>query len=230
MSVEQSVEWFASETEVIGKILSQSHSVHHKSHMTWPGLESRSRLWEAGDCLSCGTTLIGVMLRLRTSGKCRRILWKIVTNISEEQSAPITNILWPSNGNHPPNCTASQPSSTRTSDLASATRVQVMPECEELMAESECWWRNGFFNCCDVFELQRTEYGFCYSFNSEVSEVSTGWDYVDIVVSHVPPDTPCLNNLTFLLRLTHVCMFQCGRLLRSDWNRRFSGLSSKVVW
>jgi hypothetical protein len=40
MSVEQSVEWeLAGETEVLGKNLPQWHFLHHKSYMTWPGLE-----------------------------------------------------------------------------------------------------------------------------------------------------------------------------------------------
>nr|XP_012225938.1 PREDICTED: pickpocket protein 19-like [Linepithema humile] len=45
---------------------------------------------------------------------------------------------------------------------------EVMPRCDDLL--SECWWRNGDRNCCEIFEVQKTEYGFCYSFNSELSQ------------------------------------------------------------
>jgi Amiloride-sensitive sodium channel. len=47
--------------------------------------------------------------------------------------------------------------------------VQVIDSCKELFME-ECWWRNKYYDCCSLFELQKTEYGFCYSFNSETSE------------------------------------------------------------
>ncbi|CAO1307599.1 unnamed protein product [Diamesa serratosioi] len=40
--------------------------------------------------------------------------------------------------------------------------------CAELFIS--CWWRKSFFNCCDWFTLQKTEYGFCYSFNSFTNE------------------------------------------------------------
>jgi hypothetical protein len=50
MSVKQSVEWeLAGETEVLGEDLTQRHFGHHKSHMTWPGIEPVPPRLEAGD-------------------------------------------------------------------------------------------------------------------------------------------------------------------------------------
>jgi hypothetical protein len=46
ISVEQAVEWeLVGETELLEGNLPQCHFVHHKSHMTGPGIEPR----EAGD-------------------------------------------------------------------------------------------------------------------------------------------------------------------------------------
>jgi hypothetical protein len=57
MSVEQSVEWeLAGETEVLGENLPQYRFVHHKSHMTCPGLEpGPPRVKPATNLLSYGT-------------------------------------------------------------------------------------------------------------------------------------------------------------------------------
>jgi hypothetical protein len=48
MSVEQSVEWLAVETEVLEGNLPQCRFVHHKSDMTWRELESGPSRWEVG--------------------------------------------------------------------------------------------------------------------------------------------------------------------------------------
>ncbi|XP_023701694.1 pickpocket protein 19 [Cryptotermes secundus] len=47
--------------------------------------------------------------------------------------------------------------------------MEVISSCDELFVE-QCWWRNLDYDCCSLFELQKTEYGFCYSFNSETSQ------------------------------------------------------------
>jgi hypothetical protein len=37
------------ETEVLGENPLPCHYVHHKSHMTWPGIVRGKSRWEAGD-------------------------------------------------------------------------------------------------------------------------------------------------------------------------------------
>jgi hypothetical protein len=50
MSVEQSAEWeLPEETEVLIENLPQRHFIHHKSHMTWPGIATGPPRWGAGD-------------------------------------------------------------------------------------------------------------------------------------------------------------------------------------
>lgn len=57
-----------------------------------------------------------------------------------------------------------------------------MLTCSELFT-GNCWWRNRYLNCCEnFFELQKSEYGICYSFNSAVHEVGAGKS-VSVVVA-----------------------------------------------
>jgi hypothetical protein len=50
MIMEQLVEWeLVGETEVLGENLPHFYFVHHKSHMTWPGIEPGPPRWEASD-------------------------------------------------------------------------------------------------------------------------------------------------------------------------------------
>lgn len=44
---------------------------------------------------------------------------------------------------------------------------KVMHECKDLFVN--CWWRIRYINCCEIFTLQKTEYGLCWSFNSATS-------------------------------------------------------------
>ncbi|KAI5743302.1 hypothetical protein M8J77_016647 [Diaphorina citri] len=46
--------------------------------------------------------------------------------------------------------------------------LKLMPTIKEMF--EHCWWRGTHFNCEDILRLQRTEEGFCYSFNSKTAE------------------------------------------------------------
>jgi hypothetical protein len=47
--MENLVEWMAGETKVLGENLLRRHFVHHKSHLTRPGIEPGPPRWEASD-------------------------------------------------------------------------------------------------------------------------------------------------------------------------------------
>ncbi|XP_037731554.1 pickpocket protein 19 [Drosophila subpulchrella] len=42
-------------------------------------------------------------------------------------------------------------------------------QCEDILVTDSCRWRSSSFNCCDYFVMEKTEFGFCLVFNSEVS-------------------------------------------------------------
>lgn len=44
-----------------------------------------------------------------------------------------------------------------------------MYNCSEMF--ERCWWRNRFINCCDMFKVQKSEYGICHAFNSAASVI-----------------------------------------------------------
>ncbi|KAL1137933.1 hypothetical protein AAG570_009628 [Ranatra chinensis] len=54
--------------------------------------------------------------------------------------------------------------------------LKVMRPCNEMFSEL-CIWRSLEYNCCRLFELQKSELGFCYSFNSDTSEISKSLSY-----------------------------------------------------
>jgi hypothetical protein len=47
--MENLVEWIAGETEVLGENLPRRHFIHHKFHLTRPGIEPGPPRWEASD-------------------------------------------------------------------------------------------------------------------------------------------------------------------------------------
>ncbi|XP_017083077.1 pickpocket protein 19 [Drosophila eugracilis] len=42
-------------------------------------------------------------------------------------------------------------------------------KCEDIIVTHSCLWRSSSFNCCEYFVLEKTEFGFCLVFNSEIS-------------------------------------------------------------
>ncbi|KQS52076.1 pickpocket protein 19 [Drosophila erecta] len=42
-------------------------------------------------------------------------------------------------------------------------------KCEDIMVPKSCLWRSSSFDCCEYFVLEKTEFGFCLVFNSDIS-------------------------------------------------------------
>lgn len=51
--------------------------------------------------------------------------------------------------------------------------LTTLPTCGEIFGR--CRWHGQTIPCCEAFSLQRTEEGFCYSFNSLTSEAGSHW-------------------------------------------------------
>ncbi|XP_046674840.1 LOW QUALITY PROTEIN: sodium channel protein Nach-like [Homalodisca vitripennis] len=72
--------------------------------------------------------------------------------------------------------------------------VAVLPKCDEVFAS--CSWHGMTENCCEIFHIQRSEEGFCYSFNSFTSQRLKGCreqaynDHVEI--EDIQKDTECM--------------------------------------
>lgn len=47
------------------------------------------------------------------------------------------------------------------------THPQTAYSCGDLLRE--CWWRSRQINCCELFTMSKSEYGYCYSFNSQAA-------------------------------------------------------------
>ena len=47
-----------------------------------------------------------------------------------------------------------------------------MPSCSEFLRK--CWWRGEERNCSDLFDVRKTDDGFCCSFNT-LDQVSCDW-------------------------------------------------------
>ncbi|XP_025263766.1 pickpocket protein 19 [Camponotus floridanus] len=97
----------------------------------------------------------------------------------------------------------------------------VMPSCDQFL--SACWWRNADRNCCEIFEVQKTEYGFCYSFNSEMAVTSLAdptesrprkassygeWSGIKVTIHPgnitKPPDSNLIDGVIVIINEPHV--------------------------
>ncbi|XP_050426691.1 sodium channel protein Nach-like [Adelges cooleyi] len=78
-------------------------------------------------------------------------------------------------------------------DQITTMMLQLKPSINEMF--KKCYWRGTNYNCTDLLRLQRTEEGYCYSFNSKTAERSINDS--DITPPESKPDgslVPLRNN------------------------------------
>lgn len=68
-------------------------------------------------------------------------------------------------------------------DVSKLARFMAI-RCEDIMVNETCYWRKMKFQCCSRFILERTEYGDCLVFNSELSRESA---VIQVFYKHLLP-------------------------------------------
>ncbi|CAI6359604.1 unnamed protein product [Macrosiphum euphorbiae] len=77
--------------------------------------------------------------------------------------------------------------------------LKLMPTVDEVF--DACYWRGTGFNCTDILRLQRTEEGFCYSFNSKTSErMAKNIEYL----SNIEDDSQSVKKVKSILSATSI--------------------------
>lgn len=89
------------------------------------------------------------------------------------------------------------------------TFVQTAYSCGDLLRE--CWWRSRQTNCCELFAMSKSEYGYCYSFNSEAAPRT---QYEKVHYWHTESNSFATMKSDFFVfcRTTPTCSGRCKRI------------------
>lgn len=80
---------------------------------------------------------------------------------------------------------------------------QMMPDCEDVfLKEPQCWWRNAYYPCCEIFAKHKTEFGICYGFNSLLNNEGKRLDILDDFYPRRSSDFGEWTGLRFFVNLT----------------------------